>query len=146
MDRRARACRLAVLAALTLCVFSFAATPPPAAPRGAAPPAGTAPGSPSPYAPPPPATSPATHPAADAIPPATLQEMYRRELGDKYNPADAARLEAVHQLVEQYFDAATGADRKAIAGRIHVSGVDPNIVGRLTRIRTYWPPLEGGGV
>src|SRR5205809_6810889 len=130
MDRRARACRLAVAAALTFCAFCYAASPPPAAGPARGRPAGAAAAAtgPSPYAPPPPATSPATHPAADAIPPATLQEMYRRELGDKYNPADAARLEAVHQLVEQYFDAATGADRKAIAGRIHVSGVDPNIV------------------
>jgi hypothetical protein len=150
MDRRARACRLAVAAALTFCAVCYAATPQPQ-PRPAAPanvrPAAAAPNAaPPPFAPPPPATSPATHPAADAIPPQMLQEMYRRELGNRYNPADAARLEAVHQLVEQYFDATTGAQRKAIAGQISATGVDPNIVGRLTRIRTYWPPLEGGSV
>src|SRR5690242_9416718 len=117
MDRRARACRLAVAAALTLCAFCYAATPPPAAPPGSARPATPAPRNPATPAPTgnaasayvrPPATAPTTHPAEDAIPPQTLQAMYRLELGNRYNPADAARYEAVHQLIEQYFDATTG--------------------------------------
>ena len=43
--------------------------------------------------------------------------MYRRELGDRYDPADAARLEAVHQLIEQYFDAVTALSARRSPAR-----------------------------
>jgi len=105
--------------------------------------AGTQPASAPPAAP---LAQPVTRPSWPAIPESVLQEMYARELGDKYKPADAGRLYAAHQLIEQYFESARLAERKQIAGRIEAIGLDPNIVGRLTRLRMYWPDLEGGAV
>src|ERR1700722_19857513 len=93
-----------------------------------------------------PIAQPVTRPSWPAIPESVLQEMYAQELGQKYNPADAGKFYAAHQLIEQYFESARLAERKQIAGRIEAIGLDPNIVGRLTRLRMYWPELEGGAV
>ena len=38
------------------------------------------------------------------------------------------------------------AERKAVTARIEALGLDPNVVGRLTRLRMYWPELDGGAV
>jgi hypothetical protein len=93
-----------------------------------------------------PASSPSTSIPADpsaAIPPAALQEMFKRELGNFYAPQTAPNLQQAHLLLEKYF-AAPAAERKAIVAQIELLGLDPNIVGRIARIRLYWPALKGG--
>ena len=89
----------------------------------------------------------ATPPASqETIPKATLQEMYRAELGTAYDPVQADQLYDAHQLLEQYFAAASASDRKLIVQELEGTKVDPTILGRLCRIRTHWPALRGGGV
>lgn len=87
---------------------------------------------------------PSTHPSVAPIPPDVLQQIYRRELGAKYNPADATKLLQTQMLIERYFDATTGRDRAIIERQIGAVGLDPNIVGRLCRVRMYWPAIEEG--
>jgi len=96
----------------------------------------------------PPATEPppTTRPSWPAIPKETLLQLYQTELGDRFRPQEADRYHGVHELIERYFEAARMADRKAIAKQIADTGIDPVIVGRLCRIRMYWPELEGGGI
>ncbi len=131
--------------AVSVVAFLLLAAALPARDKVAVPPprAGTQPASAAPAEP---LTRPVTRPSWPAIPQATLQEMYGRELGQKYDPADAPRLYAAHQLIEQYFESARLAERKQIAGRIEAIGLDVNVIGRLTRLRMYWPDLEGGAV
>ena len=78
------------------------------------------------------------------IPRDTLQSMYRAELGPLYNPADADRLYSTHELIEKYFSATSSEDRKALTKSIDAVGLDPNLLGRLCRIRMSWPDLQGG--
>jgi hypothetical protein len=80
----------------------------------------------------------------EAIPRQTLDAMYRRELGTLYTPAVADRLYDAHQLLEKYFAAENPADRKAIVPQLAALNLDPNILGRLARIRMYWPQLPPG--
>lgn len=80
----------------------------------------------------------------DAIPRQTLDAMYRRELGPLYTPAIADKLYEAHQLLEKYFAAEKPADRKAVVPQLAALNLDPNILGRLARIRLYWPQLEPG--
>ena len=85
-------------------------------------------------------------PAGESIPPATLQGMYRTELGKAYDPSLAPKLEQAHQLLEKYFQMRTAAGRKATVAGLQATGIDPNVLGRLCRIRANWPTLAGGGV
>jgi hypothetical protein len=116
-------------------LFAAAQASPPSAPTP--PPVGPTPSAA-------PETTPAARPAVDTIPQATLQEMYRRELGNKYRPEDAARLHAAHVLVEEFFSATTAQERKAVVAKLHATGLDPNLIGRITRVRMHWPQLESG--
>jgi pimeloyl-ACP methyl ester carboxylesterase len=88
------------------------------------------------------AQSTTTVAASPAIPADVLQKMYQRELGKLYDPAQAQRLAAAHALLEGYF--ATPSQRKQIAAQIEALGLDANVIGRLTRLRMYWPQLNGG--
>jgi hypothetical protein len=54
---------------------------------------------------------------------------------------DATLLEANRQL-ESFF--APKADRKAIIGRLEGMKIDPNLLGRLVRIRRDWPQIPAG--
>src|SRR5687768_8692252 len=114
MPTRPTIVRLAILscAAFVAIVAAQASPPPPPAPPSAS----AAP-----------ETTPAARPAVDAIPQATLQEMYRAELGRKYNPQDATRLHDAHVLVEQFFAAATAQERKALVVKLEATGLDPNL-------------------
>jgi predicted esterase len=85
---------------------------------------------------------PASLPASQAIPRATLDQMYRRELGNLYRAADAEKLYRANQLVETYF--ASASDRKQTIQAIESLQLDPNIIGRITRIRMDWPALSPG--
>ncbi|MGE5609228.1 MAG: hypothetical protein ACM359_08235 [Bacillota bacterium] len=80
----------------------------------------------------------------DAIPRQTLDAMDRRELGTLYTPAIADKLYDAHQLLEKYFAAEKAPDRKAIVTQLAALNLDPNILGRLARIRLYWPQLQPG--
>ena len=139
-------CGLTVL--LALGAFAFTVAAPARLPAVAVPAAPLPPGTfilpPATGAATRPATAPTTVPAV--IPKADLVEMYRRELGPLFNPADADRIYAVHLLIERYFEVSTGAERKALVEQIRASNLDPNVLGRITRLRMYWPALEGGAV
>ena len=76
------------------------------------------------------------------IPKATLLQLYQRELGPLYNPQQAEALYAAHKLIEQFF--ATPEKRKELIKSIEATGIDPNILGRITRVRMHWPELKGG--
>lgn len=78
------------------------------------------------------------------IPPETLQQMYRRELGDRYNPADAGKLYEAHQLLEEYFAATRVNARRDVVKKLEALGLPVGLVARLARLRTHWPALEPG--
>jgi hypothetical protein len=78
----------------------------------------------------------------DPIPRATLEQMYQRELGELYNPKQSEALHAAHQLIEEYFEKPDR--RKQIVKQLEDSKIDPNVLGRITRIRLNWPDLRGG--
>lgn len=73
-----------------------------------------------------------------------MQTMYQKELGELYRPAMAARLYAAHALIERYFAADGSSPRSEIASQIEGMGLDPNLLGRITRLRVYWPVIPGG--
>jgi len=88
---------------------------------------------------------PAPVPTSQPIPATQLQTMFKRELGDLFRPEQIESYRAAHQAMERYFSA-DAEQRKAIVAAIEVLGVDPNILGRLARIRSQWPELAPGGV
>src|SRR5436190_22568873 len=84
-----------------------------------------------------PATDTAPLPTTQPIPKATLLQMYQRELGKLYKPADAEKLYQAHQVLEQYFS--NPEARKSVHRALETFELDPNILGRLARIRMGWP-------
>ena len=76
------------------------------------------------------------------IPRAQLAQLYQRELGPLYKSDQADALYAAHKLIEQYF--AEPDKRKELIKSIEATGIDPNLLGRITRIRMHWPDLKGG--
>lgn len=91
-------------------------------------------------------SSPPQPSATEAITRPVLESMYRAELGDSYDPVLADQLYPAHQLLEHYFAVRSAAERKKIAAQLEATRIDPNVLGRLCRIRTHWPSLAGGGV
>lgn len=85
-------------------------------------------------------------PAEDPIPRAQLEQIYRRELEGPFSPAEVEKVYAAHQLLERYFAPDRPAIRKQLVKDIEATGLDPNLLGRLCRIRMHWPALEPGGV
>jgi len=85
-------------------------------------------------------------PDDETIPPATLAEMYRAELGSAYDPAFANQLEPAHQLLEKYFATRSAAARKRIVQSLEATKLSANNLGPLCRIRSDWPALTGGGI
>ena len=85
-------------------------------------------------------------PVQETIPAAELQDLFRTELGNAYDPVQANQLTAAHGLLEQYFAAHTSADRKSLLAQLQATQIDPNVLGLLCRIREHWPALTGGGV
>ena len=88
-------------------------------------------------------TRPATE---ETIPAPQLHEMYRRELGNLYDPAKLDALDSAHQLIEEYFATPSAGQRKEILRQIAAMRLDPNLLGRITRIHAHWPAMQGGGV
>jgi hypothetical protein len=82
--------------------------------------------------------------AADLIPQEAAETLYKTELGPLYHPADLPRLYAAHQLIEQYFSAATPADRKAALAQLSAAPIDAAVLGRICRIRLSWQNLAPG--
>src|SRR5256886_1160029 len=89
---------------------------------------------------------PATQPTNEPMPQQMLLAIFKRELGDLYQPNKSNDYLAAHQAMEKYFAATTGEQRKAIVTMLETSGIDPNVLGRLVRIRSTWPAVIGGGV
>jgi pimeloyl-ACP methyl ester carboxylesterase len=83
-------------------------------------------------------------PAADLMPQTDAAALYSAQLGTFYHPADAERLYAAHQLIEQYFSAATERVREAIVTQLSATGLDPALLGRLCRLRLSWQQLTPG--
>lgn len=70
--------------------------------------------------------------------------MYQAELGKQYVRAQLPKLQSVHALLERYFTAKSESQRKQIAAEIDSSGLPPEIVGRIVRLRTAWSDLTPG--
>ncbi len=68
--------------------------------------------------------------------------MIAREIGPLYRPQDAPKLLAAHELIEQFF--ADPDSRKQTAAALASTGIDPNVLGRLVRLRVKWPALPPG--
>jgi hypothetical protein len=93
-------------------------------------------------------------PAAAEAPPgapaplsrAELDRIYRHELEGLYDPADADKVHAAHRLVERYVATGKAVERKQAVKDLEATGLDPVLLGRLTRIHMNWPALEGGGI
>jgi hypothetical protein len=85
---------------------------------------------------------PASLPAPTAMPADLLDVIDRQELAGKYQPADRARYLQAHTLIEQYF--ADPSRRRETVAALEATGLDPVVIGRLTRVRMDWPALAGG--
>jgi len=82
--------------------------------------------------------------SSEAIDRGTLEKMYQQELGSLWSPQIADRLYESHVLMEQYFAAKEASRRAEIVRQLEALKIDPNILGRIVRIRFYWPALTGG--
>jgi hypothetical protein len=72
----------------------------------------------------------------------TLAKLYALELGEKYDAGQLDELIDAHRLIEDYF--ANPPQRKSIVQQLEATKIDANILGRMTRIRMHWMPLEQG--
>ncbi len=81
---------------------------------------------------------------SSGLAPADLAAIDQTELGTAYSAASAPQLPIAHELIERYFAATTGADRSDITDKLNATGLSPNVVGRLARIRLDWAALPGG--
>jgi hypothetical protein len=70
--------------------------------------------------------------------------MYARELGKLYNPADADRVHDAHVLLESFFAEPAAKARQDIVGKLRDTELDPNLLGRLARIRMHWAAMQPG--
>jgi hypothetical protein len=82
--------------------------------------------------------------ADDAIPAAQLEKMDRRELGDSWRADIAPKLRNAHELLEKYFSGKTTPERAAAVKELLATKIDANILGRICRIRLFWPQIDGG--
>jgi hypothetical protein len=80
----------------------------------------------------------------EAIPRDVLEGMYARELGNRFKPADAGKLFDAHVLLETYFSDSSAKTRQELIAKIRDTGVDANILGRVSRLRMHWGELEPG--
>jgi hypothetical protein len=76
------------------------------------------------------------------MPRATLEQLYRTELGDLFDHQPADLLYEAHQHIESYFR--HPGQRAERVRSLEATGIDPNALGRLVRIRMHWPDLAGG--
>ncbi len=90
-----------------------------------------------------PTTAPATTQSSQ-LSDTQLLALFEDELGKLYVAADSKKYIAAHDLLEKYFTATAQKERAAIVKEIESTGVDANLVGRLTRIRRGWQNLPPG--
>lgn len=89
-----------------------------------------------------PATSQAGAIARAPMPDAVLVPLLRHEGGPLAEKiSDGVLLQASHDL-ESFF--ASGADRKGIGRQLAALNLDPNLLGRLARVRADWPAVQNG--
>lgn len=89
--------------------------------------------------------APDTQPvASEPIPRETLERMYVHELGKRYKPADAGQVYDAHVLLESFFAEPSAKARQELITKIRDTKIEPEILGRLARIRMHWAPLEPG--
>ena len=89
--------------------------------------------------------APESRPAiTETIPRETLEAMYARELGRRYNAADADRMHDAHVLLESFFAEPSAKARQELIPKIRDTKLAPDLLGRLARIRMHWPALEPG--
>jgi hypothetical protein len=89
--------------------------------------------------------APATQPAnAETIPRDELERIYATELGKRFKAEDVGALYDAHILLEQYFSESSAKTRLDILKKLRDTKLDPNLLGRLTRIRMHWPRLTPG--
>jgi hypothetical protein len=81
--------------------------------------------------------------ASAAISADVLDRMDRSELGTLFNPKDAGKYRAADDLLQRFFDA-SASERKQIISQITATGLGPEIVGRLARLRENWLALAPG--
>src|SRR4051794_34492694 len=72
----------------------------------------------------------------------SLLALDRAELGNHFDASQTEALLQAQALIEDYFDKPT--ERKQIVQALESTGIDPNFLGRLARVRTHWPDLKGG--
>lgn len=92
------------------------------------------------------ASAPASQPipAVKHMDKETLAPIYQRELGKLYQPEMLDRLYAAHELIERFFEVKTAAEKKQAIAAVEETKLDPNLLGRLLRIRMDWPAVEPG--
>jgi len=74
---------------------------------------------------------------------ADWDRLYQSELGDRFDRPSLPLIRSVHELLERYF-AASASGRKQIISEITGSGLSPEVIGRLARLRSGWEPLASG--
>jgi hypothetical protein len=81
-------------------------------------------------------------PTLSPISPIEIARMDARELGPLYRPEDAEKYQAAHELIEKFF--AEPEFRRQTTAALEASGIEPNILGRLVRLRLKWAALPAG--
>lgn len=83
---------------------------------------------------------------APTMPADVLAAIDRAELGPAFDPSKANLYADLHRRIEAYFAAHNSDDRKAAAESMGELNLDPNLVGRLTRVHLDWAALAPGPV
>ncbi|HEX8913517.1 MAG TPA: hypothetical protein VF796_14250 [Humisphaera sp.] len=92
------------------------------------------------------ATQATSRPSWPPVPDDALLRVYQTELGDRFDPAKSKQYLAAQDLIESYFENPKAAARSAVVKQLEATGLDAGTVGRLCRVRKYWPALDAGGV
>jgi hypothetical protein len=76
------------------------------------------------------------------MPDPDLHALYRAELAELFDASRTTEYRQAHLLIERYF--AEPAARKDIVASLKQSGLDPAVLGRLSRIHMDWQKVEPG--
>lgn len=88
--------------------------------------------------------APATRSSNAPISRDELERIYASELGKAFKPENAGVIYDAHVLLEQYFSDSSAKARRDVTVKLRATNLDPNLLGRLARIRMHWPRLEPG--
>src|SRR5271154_4636626 len=58
--------------------------------------------------------------------------------------AQAADLDAAHQLIEQYFASPDSASHRVVVSQLVATGIDPNVLGQMCHERQGWQDVAPG--